>query len=77
MSVKGWSLIFKGDRMQAEILQAVLQADGLRAEVFGDSAYGVGINLTEARLLVPDDQAATARRLIQEAEDAPVEDEDV
>jgi hypothetical protein len=76
MSVEGWTLIFKGDRIQAEILQAILQADGLRAEVFGDSAYGVGINLTEARLLVPDDQASTARRLIKEAEDAPVEDQE-
>jgi hypothetical protein len=77
MSVKGWTLIFKGDRLQAEILQAILQADGLRVEVFGDSAYGIGINLTEARLLVPDDQASTARRLIKEAEDSPVQDQDV
>jgi hypothetical protein len=76
MSVKGWTLIFKGDRIQAEILQAILQADGLRAEVFGDSAYGVGINLTEARLLVPDDQASTARRLIKEAEETRVEAEE-
>ncbi len=71
MGVKGWTVIFKGQRFQAEILQAILQADGLRAEVFGDTAYGVGIDLTEARLLVPDDEAGTARRLIQEAEAAP------
>ena len=75
MSVKGWAVIFKGQRFQAEILQAILQADGLRAEVFGDTAYGVGINLTEARLMVPDEEAETARRIIKEAEEAPVEEE--
>ena len=63
-------MIFKGNRIQAEILQTILQSHDLRAEVFGDSAYGVGIDLTEARVLVPDEQAGTARRLIQEAEEA-------
>lgn len=77
MSVKGWSVIFKGQRFQAEMLQAILQANDIQAEVFGDTAYGVGIDLTEARLLVPDGQAGHARRLIKEAEDNPVElDED-
>jgi putative signal transducing protein len=75
VSVKGWAVIFRGQRLQAEILQAILQADGLRAEVFGDTAYGVGIDLTDARLLVPDEEAETARRIIREAEDAPAEDE--
>ena len=73
MGVKGWTVVFKGERFQAEIVAAALQADGLRVEVFGDNAYGIGINLTEARLMVPDDQAETARRLIQEAQDAPAE----
>ena len=75
MCVKGWAVIFKGQRFLAEILQAILQAYGLRAEVFGDTAYGVGINLTEARLMVPDEEAETARRIIKEAEEAPVEEE--
>jgi hypothetical protein len=75
MGVKGWAVVYRGDRMQAEILAAVLNANGLRAEVFGDSAYGVGINLTEARLMVPDDQAGSARRLIQEADTQALEDQ--
>ena len=71
-------MVFKGERFQAEIVAAALQADGLRVEVFGDNAYGVGIDLTAARLMVPDDQAETARRLIQAAQDAPASpDEDV
>ena len=73
MSVKGWTVIFKGQRFQAEMLQAILQANDIQAEVFGDTAYGVGIDLTDARLFVPDSQAGHARRLIKQAEENPVE----
>jgi hypothetical protein len=73
MGIKGWTVVYKGERIQAEIIAAALIAEGLRAEVFGDSAYGVGINLTEARLMVPDDQAQAARRVIREAESKPAE----
>ena len=75
MGVKGWTVVFKGDRLQAEIVAAALQAEGLRAEVFGDNAYGVGINLTDARLMVPDGEAETARRVIREAEAKPLEED--
>jgi len=73
VSVKGWVVVFTGERIQADLLAAVLEADGLRVEVFGDNAYGVGIDLTAARLLVPEDQAEAARRMIKEAESAPAE----
>ena len=73
MSVKGWSVVFRGERIQADLVAAVLQADGLRVEVFGDHAYGVGINLTDAVIMVPDDQAETARGLIRQAEETPSE----
>jgi hypothetical protein len=73
VSVKGWSVVFRGERIQADLVAAVLQADGLRVEVFGDHAYGVGVNLTDARVMVPDDQAETARDLIRQAEEAPSE----
>ena len=75
MSVKGWTVVFKGERIQADLVAAVLGADGVRVEVFGDHAYGVGVNLTDARVMVPDDQADTARRLIQDAESAPLDEE--
>ena len=71
MSVKGWSVVFRGERIQADLVAAVLQADGLLVEVFGDHAYGVGVNLTDARVMVPDDQAETARELIRQAEETP------
>ena len=73
MSVKGWSVVFRGERIQADLVAAVLQADGLRVEVFGDHAYGVGVNLTDARIMVPDDQAEAARDLIRQAEQKPTE----
>jgi hypothetical protein len=76
MGVKGWTIVYKGERIQAEIIAAALSAEGLRAEVFGDSAYGVGINLTEARLMVPDEQAEAARRVIREAESRPADEAD-
>lgn len=68
MSVKGWSVVFRGERIQADLVAAVLQAEGLSVEVFGDHAYGVGINLTDARILVPDEQAQAALELIRQAE---------
>jgi Putative prokaryotic signal transducing protein len=76
MGVTGWTVVYKGERFQAEIIAAALVAEGLRAEVFGDSAYGVGINLTEARLMVPDEQAESARRVIRQAESKPSEQPD-
>ena len=75
MSVKGWSVVFKGERLQADLIAAILEADGIEVEVFGDNAYGVGIDLTEARLMVPDEDAETARQIIKEAEGAPSEEE--
>ena len=71
MSIQGWAVVYKGERIKAEIIAAALEADGLTVEVFGDNAYGVGIDLTEARIMVPDDQADAARRLIQAAESTP------
>jgi len=73
VGVKGWTIVFTGHRMQADLLAAVLEAQGVRVEVFGDTGYGVGIDFTDARLMVPDGEAAAARRLIKEADEAPVE----
>ncbi len=77
--MRGWTIVWRGNRIQADVLAAVLEADGLTVEVFGDHAYGVGIDLTEARVMVPDDQAGAARRVIEEAESRPPEplEEDV
>jgi putative signal transducing protein len=70
VAVKGWQVVFRGERIQADLVAAVLDAGGVRVEVFGDHAYGVGINLSDARVMVPDDQASTARELIRRADAA-------
>jgi hypothetical protein len=75
MGVKGWTVVWRGERIQADLIAAVLQADGLRVEVLGDHAYGVGINLTDARVMVPDQQAEAAREVIKQAEHEPAEQE--
>jgi len=75
--VKGWTIVFRGGRIQADLVAAVLQAEGLRVEVFGDHAYGVGINLTDAVIMVPDDQVKAAKEILRQAEQAPPEPDDV
>jgi threonine dehydratase len=75
--VKGWTIVFRGGRIQADLVAAVLQADGLTVEVFGDHAYGVGINLTDAVIMVPDDQVQAAQQIIREADERPAEPDDV
>ena len=68
MGVKGWEVVFTGERLQADILAAVLDANSIRVEVFGDTAYSYAVNFTDARVLVPADQAARARKLIEAAQ---------
>jgi aspartokinase len=68
VGVKGWEVVFSGERLKADLVAAVLEANGIRVEVFGDHAYSYAINLTEARVMVPEDEAAAARELIRHAE---------
>jgi aspartokinase len=68
MTVKGWEVVFKGERLQADLIAAVLEANGIKVEVFGDTAYSVAVNFTEARVLVPEDSVDAARNLIEQAE---------
>ena len=68
MTVQGWEVVFRGERLHADVLAAVLEAHGIKVEVFGDTAYSVAINFTEARVLVPEDSAQTARDLIAQAD---------
>ncbi|HEY6115393.1 MAG TPA: hypothetical protein VI172_05495 [Candidatus Dormibacteraeota bacterium] len=73
MPIKDWTVVYEGERLQADLVAAALEAEGFEVEVFGDNAYGVGIDLTAARVLVPTGQASAARRVIVEAESRPVE----
>jgi aspartokinase len=68
MGVKGWAVVFRGERLQADLVAAVLDANGIPAEVFGDTAYSAAMNFTEARIMVPEAQATQALELIRKAE---------
>ena len=68
MAVKGWAVVYKGERLQADLIAAVLDANGITVEVFGDTAYSVAINFTEARVLVPEESAERALELIKQTE---------
>jgi aspartokinase len=63
--VEGWEVVFKGERLQADLVAAVLEANGIKVEVFGDTAYSVAVNFTEARVLVPTDSVEKAREILQ------------
>ena len=67
MTVQGWEVVYRGERLQADVLAAVLEANGIKVEVFGDTAYSVAVNFTEAQLLVPEESAKEARELINQA----------
>ena len=60
--------MYRGERFKGDLIAAVLEAHGLRVEVFGDHAYGIGVNLTDAQVMVPDEQAGDARQLLLQAE---------
>ena len=68
LGVEGWDVVFRGERLKADLVAAVLETNGIRVEVFGDHAYSYAINLTEARVMVPEDQAKVALELIRRAE---------
>jgi hypothetical protein len=76
MPIKDWTIIYEGQRIQADLVAAALEAEGFEVQVFGDNAYGVGVDLTAARVLVPTGQASAARRVIVEAESKQVEPSD-
>ena len=72
-SVKGWEVVYRGERLRADLVAAVLQANGIETEVFGDTAYSVAVNFTEARVFVPKESVDAAREVLEQAEpDLPV-----
>ena len=64
--MKGWAVVYRGARVQADLLQAVLEAAGLKAVQLHDAA-DYAAEFFYARVFVPEEQAEEARRLIEEA----------
>lgn len=58
-------------KLQAEIMKGMLQANGVEATIQADDEGGMTPSLAEVqgiRLLVPEEQLDTAKKLIQAAE---------
>ncbi len=72
MGVRGWEVVFRGERLKADLVAAVLESNGIRVEIFGDHAYSAAVNFTEARIMVPDVQAERARELIEAGDSTEV-----
>ncbi|HEV2217976.1 MAG TPA: DUF2007 domain-containing protein [Candidatus Dormibacteraeota bacterium] len=66
MTVQGWEIVFKGERLEADLVAAVLEANDIKVEVFGDTAYSVAVNFTEARVFVPGDSVERAREVLKQ-----------
>ncbi len=71
MTIEGWEVVFKGERLQADLVAAVLDAHGIKVEVFGDTAYSVAVNFTEARVFVPKDSVEQAKEVLKEVPSPP------
>jgi hypothetical protein len=66
--VKGWTEVFDGPRLQAEIVAAALSAAGIEVSELGGMAQYTGLDFDSSKLFVPDEQAAAAQELIAAAE---------
>ena len=64
----GWTSVWRGNRLKAEIVGAALSAAGFRvSEIGGMTAYS-GLDFDDCELFVPEAEARAARQLIEEAE---------
>jgi hypothetical protein len=67
---EGWSEIFGGPCVRANVIHAVLEASGLRpvTQQFSPDVWWSGQVLEDCRVYVPEDQAEAARRVLDEGE---------
>lgn len=64
--MSGWSVVFEGTRLEADLVGAALEAAGLDSRVLTDSgAYFPGA-ASDSRVLVPEEQAAAAREIVRQ-----------
>jgi hypothetical protein len=66
--VKGWTEVFAGPRLQAEIVAAALSAAGIEVSELGGAAQYTGLDFDSCKLFVPNEQAPAAQELIASAE---------
>lgn len=70
---EGWDEVFSGPCLEADVLEAVLGAKGLRVVVRRLNAEPLwpGTVFDDCRIYVPSVQAGAARRLMAEGRDQP------
>ena len=71
--IKGWAVVYRGPQWKADVIAASLEAQGIETEAFQEMRIGP---IVDGQVMVPEGQASRARRLIEEAEDAPIEPDD-
>ena len=68
--MNGWTEVFEGPRLKAEIVASALASAGIEVSELGGITPYSGLSVDSCKLFVPDDQAGSARDLIEAAEDA-------
>jgi hypothetical protein len=68
---EGWDEIFRGSCLQADLVQAVLEARGLHvvAEQLGSEAVFSGLAFEQCRLFVRSVDGEQARRILEEKQE--------
>ncbi len=72
---EGWEEVFRGPCVRADLVQAVLEARGLRAVIqqYSPQGWWSGAVMEDCRVYVPLDQAGPAREALAEPEE-PLEE---
>jgi hypothetical protein len=69
---QGWEAVFEGPRLRAELLQAVLEANGLKPLTLQLEAADLlpTVGFDRCRLFVAEAEASSARELLEESDRA-------
>jgi hypothetical protein len=69
---RGWQAVFEGECLRAEVLQAVLEANGLEPQMLQLEAADLipTVAFDRCRLFVAEAEASRARELLEEADRA-------
>jgi hypothetical protein len=62
---KGWTRIFQGSRLEADLVVAVLEASGLHPTSLGGIGEYAAVDYYDSQVLVPDGEAESARKVLE------------
>jgi hypothetical protein len=61
---KGWTRIFQGSRLEADLVAAVLESSGLHPTSLGGIGEYAAVDYYDSQVLVPDDEVESARKVL-------------